>query len=72
MRIALTHNLRLTDTVEEAEFDAPETIEALDQSLSSAGHDVERIEVTGPASRLVARLEAYAPDLIFNSAEGRR
>ncbi len=72
MRIALTHNLRLTDSVEEAEFDAPETIDALAQSLASVGHDVERIEVSGPASRLVSRLEAYAPDLIFNSAEGRR
>jgi D-alanine--D-alanine ligase len=72
MRIALTHNLRLTDAVDEAEFDSPETIDALAQSLASAGHDVERIEVSGPASRLVSRLEAYAPDLIFNSAEGRR
>jgi D-alanine-D-alanine ligase len=72
MRIALTHNLRLTDSVDEAEFDSPETIDALAQSLASGGHDVERIEVSGPASRLVARLEAYAPDLIFNSAEGRR
>ncbi|HKQ70936.1 MAG TPA: ATP-grasp domain-containing protein [Polyangiaceae bacterium] len=72
MRIALTHNLRLHDSVDEAEFDSPETIDALAQSLASAGHDVERIEVSGPASRLVARLEAYAPDLIFNSAEGRR
>jgi D-alanine--D-alanine ligase len=71
MRIALTHNLRLSDAVDEAEFDSPETIDALAQSLASAGHDVERIEVSGPASRLVARLEAYAPDLIFNSAEGR-
>jgi D-alanine--D-alanine ligase len=72
MRIALTHNLRLTDSVDEAEFDSPETIDAIAQSIASAGHDVERIEVSGPASRLVARLEAYAPDLIFNSAEGRR
>jgi len=72
MRIALTHNLRLSDSVDEAEFDSSETIDALAQSLASAGHDVERIEVSGPASRLVARLEAYAPDLIFNSAEGRR
>jgi D-alanine--D-alanine ligase len=72
MRIALTHNLRLTDSVDEAEFDSPETIDAIAQALASAGHDVERIEVTGPASRLVARLEAFAPDLIFNTAEGRR
>jgi D-alanine-D-alanine ligase len=72
MRIALTHNLRLSDSVDEAEFDSPDTIDALTQSLSSTGHDIERIEVSGAASRLVARLEAYAPDLIFNSAEGRR
>ena len=26
MRIALTHNLRVTDAEEEAEFDSPETI----------------------------------------------
>jgi D-alanine--D-alanine ligase len=72
MRIALTHNLRLTDSVDEAEFDSPETIDAIAQALASAGHDVDRIEVSGPASRLVARLEACAPDLIFNTAEGRR
>jgi len=36
------------------------------------GHRVERIEVSGPASRTAARLEAYAPDLVFNTAEGRR
>ena len=29
MRIALTHNLRVTDSEEEAEFDAPETIAVL-------------------------------------------
>src|SRR5580658_2545485 len=72
MRIALTHNLRLTDSPEEGEFDAPETILAIVRVLEKAGHAVERIEVTGPASRLVARLEAFAPDMIFNTAEGRR
>src|SRR5258707_14033477 len=30
------------------------------------------MEVAGPASRTAARLEAYSPDLIFNTAEGRR
>ena len=72
MRIALTHNLRLTDSEEDAEFDTPETIDAIARALEKAGHQVERVEVTGPASRLVARLEAFAPDLIFNTAEGRR
>jgi D-alanine-D-alanine ligase len=72
MRIALTHNLRLSDSEEEAEFDTPETIAAIAGGLERLGHRVERIEVSGPASRTVARLEAYNPDLVFNTAEGRR
>jgi D-alanine-D-alanine ligase len=72
MRIALTHNLRLTDTEDEAEFDTRETVDALAGAIERLGHRVERIEVSGPASRTVARLEAYGPDLIFNTAEGRR
>jgi D-alanine-D-alanine ligase len=72
MRVALTYNVRLTDSEEEAEFDSPETIDAIARTLERAGHLVERVEVTGPASRLVAHLEAFAPDLIFNAAEGRR
>ena len=72
MRIALTHNLRLSDAEEEAEFDSPETVEALAGAIERLGHRVERIEVSGPASRTVARLEAFGPDLVFNTAEGRR
>ncbi len=72
MRIALTYNVRLTDSEEEAEFDSPETIDAIARTLERAGHLVERVEVTGPASRLVAHLEAFSPDLIFNTAEGKR
>ncbi|MDP9037185.1 MAG: D-alanine--D-alanine ligase, partial [Myxococcota bacterium] len=71
MRIALTHNLSVTDSEEEAEFDSPETIAAIDRALSAAGHRVEPIDVTGPASLLVTRLEAFAPDIVFNLAEGR-
>jgi D-alanine-D-alanine ligase len=72
MKIALTHNLRLTDSEEEAEFDTRETVDGLAGALERLGHRVERIEVSGPASRTVSRLEAFAPDLIFNTAEGRR
>src|SRR6185437_12513163 len=72
MRIALTHNLRLSDSEEEAEFDTPETVNALANALERLGHRVERVEVSGPASRTVSRLEAYNPDLVFNTAEGRR
>src|SRR5882672_1016801 len=72
MRNAFTHNLRLTDSEEEAEFDSAETVTLIADSLRAGGHEVEKIEVTGPASRLAARIESYGPDLIFNTAEGRR
>jgi len=72
VRIALTYNLRLSDSEEEAEFDTQETVNALASAIERLGHRLERFEVSGPASRTVARLEAYSPDLIFNTAEGRR
>src|SRR4051812_14469150 len=72
MKIAFTHNLRLTDSEEEAEFDTAETVDAIASALRAGGHEVEKIEVTGPASHLAARIESYGPDLIFNTAEGRR
>ncbi|HEY6462337.1 MAG TPA: ATP-grasp domain-containing protein, partial [Polyangiaceae bacterium] len=72
MRIALTYNLRVTDSEEEAEFDPPETIAGVERALARAGHRVEPVDVTGPASLLVTRLEAFAPDIVFNLAEGHR
>ncbi|HLE01763.1 MAG TPA: D-alanine--D-alanine ligase [Bdellovibrionota bacterium] len=71
MRIAFTHNLQLRPTEEEAEFDTPKTIESIRSALVRLGHEVELVEVSGPASRTVARLEALNPDLVFNTAEGR-
>jgi len=72
VRIALTYNLRLSDAEDEAEFDSLETVNTLASAIERLGHGLERFEVSGPASRTVARLEAYSPDLIFNTAEGRR
>jgi len=72
MKIAFTHNLRLTTSEEEAEFDSAETVAGIGAALAAQGHEVEKIEVSGPASSLVSRLEASDPDLIFNTAEGRR
>ena len=72
MKIAFTHNLRLTTSEDEAEFDSVETVDAIALALAAAGHEVEKIEVSGAASHLVSRLEASDPDLIFNTAEGRR
>src|SRR6476646_10416230 len=72
MRIAFTHNLRLSDSEDEAEFDSAETVDAIAAGLRAGGHEVEKVEVTGPASRLAERIESFSPDLIFNTAEGRR
>ncbi|MBU0506338.1 MAG: ATP-grasp domain-containing protein [bacterium] len=71
MLIAFTHNLQLTDCEEEAEFDKPETINAIVQALNNLGHSVELVEVSGPASRIVSLLESLNPDLVFNTAEGK-
>src|SRR5271166_2795196 len=72
MRIALTHNLRVTESEDEAEFDSPETIATIERAFERVGHRVEPFDVTGPASLLVTRLEAFAPDIVFNLAEGHR
>ena len=71
MKIAYTYNLQFTNSEEDAAFDRPETVEAIAGALKALGHQVELVEVSGPASRLVARLEALNPDLIFNTAVGR-
>src|SRR5499426_1183914 len=74
MKIAFTYNLRLTDvreTEKEAEYDSAETVGAIAAALEAAGHEVEKVEVSGPASNLLERLEAIDPDIIFNTAEGQ-
>jgi D-alanine-D-alanine ligase len=75
MKIAFTYNLRLTDvreTEKEAEYDSADTVNAIAAALEAAGHEVEKVEVSGPASNLLERLEAIDPDIIFNTAEGDR
>jgi len=71
VKIAFTHNLRLTDSEDEAEFDTAETVDAIADGLRAGGHEIEKIEVTG-RPHTWRRLESYGPDLIFNTAEGRR
>ncbi len=73
MKVAFTHNLRLTDireTEKEAEYDSAETVSAIAAALETAGHEVEKLEVSGPAGNLLERLEQIDPDIIFNTAEG--
>ena len=70
MRIAFTHNLQVSSSEEQAEFDSPATITALRNALTELGHEVHLVEVSELASHLVARLESLHPDLVFNTAEG--
>ena len=70
MKVAFTYNLRRTDSEEEAEFDTAETVEAIANAIEAAGHEVEKLEVSGAVSHLMERLEGADPDIIFNIAEG--
>lgn len=71
MRVAYTHNLQSSDAACEAEFDPPEVVAAISDALRRLGHEVEPIDVAAPVSELVARLVGFAPDLVFNTAEGQ-
>jgi D-alanine-D-alanine ligase len=74
MKVAFTHNLRVTDVREsekDAEFDSVETVHAVAAALEAAGHEVEKVEVSGPVGNLLERLEAIDPDIVFNTAEGQ-
>jgi len=70
MRIALTYNLKRTESEREAEFDSAATIHTLTRELAALGHDVTPIDVTGSIAWLVTRLRRAAPDVVFNLAEG--
>lgn len=74
MKIGLTYDLRddyLAQGMgleETAEFDKPETIEALEGALRNLGFETDRI---GNARSLISRLAAGSRwDLVFNIAEG--
>jgi len=76
MRIGLTYDLRADylrrgySEEDTAEFDAPETIAALEDALRALGHTPERI---GGIHDLVPRLAAGERwELVFNIAEGLR
>jgi D-alanine-D-alanine ligase len=70
MRIALTFNRKRSDREADAEFDTLATIEALACMLSSLGHRVVPLEVSGSIEALIRTLRRIAPELVFNIAEG--
>lgn len=72
MRIAFTHNVKTSLAEEEAEFDSPETVEAITKAIEANGHECIPVNVACPLPELVAKLQDIAPDLAFNTAEGSR
>ncbi|MHB1543805.1 MAG: D-alanine--D-alanine ligase family protein [Gammaproteobacteria bacterium] len=76
MRIGLTYDLRepylesgLSEE-ETAEFDRPETIDAIAEALGALGHEPLRIGGIHDLTRALGRDESF--DLVFNLAEGLR
>ncbi len=76
MRVGITYDLREEYLAEgygeeeTAEFDRPDTVDAIATALAELGHDVDRI---GRARQLVRRLAAGDRwDLVFNICEGLR
>ncbi len=74
MRLGITYDLREDylslgfGEEETAEFDRPDTIEAIDNALRALGHETDRI---GHIRRLTERLAAGDRwDIVFNIAEG--
>lgn len=74
MRVGLTFDLRAEYLAagygeeETAEFDRPDTIDALEQAVASLGHSTDRI---GHVRSLVSRLASgECWDLVFNICEG--
>jgi D-alanine-D-alanine ligase len=74
MRVGITFDLRADYLAagygeeETAEFDRPDTIEAIEGAIRTLGHETERI---GNLQALVCRLgQGHRWDLVFNIAEG--
>ena len=71
MRVGLVYNVRSADFVdvdEDAEFDAPETIEAISNAIAAHGYEVIGLEAD---ATLPATLMSANVDVVFNIAEGR-
>ncbi|NBT59204.1 D-alanine--D-alanine ligase, partial [bacterium] len=72
MKIAFVFNRKTDESLEQAEFDTPETISAIHKALASVGHEVIDVEMNlhQSASSWMGRLASEKPDIIFNTAEG--
>lgn len=72
MKILFSHNKKINDLEEQAEFDTPETIQWLTAQLISLGHEVLPVDMGQPLIWVLNQIDAFSPDIIFNTAEGFR
>ncbi|MFP4466930.1 MAG: P1 family peptidase [Candidatus Goldiibacteriota bacterium] len=70
MKIALVYNLRKDDSEKTAETLKSKDVEKLHNAIMSLGHEVEPIEASQDPTLFVKLVFDFAPDLIFNVAEG--
>ncbi len=68
IKVAFVFNRQRSKSLEEAEFDTPEVIEAIAGALSQQ-YDVAQIEMTKDGS-WIRQLDRCRPDVILNTAEG--
>ena len=69
LRVAIACNIKSgCADADEAEFDEPETVEAISAALRAYGCETVILEVTAGFPQ---KLEAASPDIVFNIAEGR-
>ncbi|NDG26853.1 MAG: ATP-grasp domain-containing protein, partial [Proteobacteria bacterium] len=72
MKIAFVFNKKTNESLEQAEFDTPETIASIVKALKSGGHEVIEVEMNlqQSPSGWMAKLSQERPDIVFNTAEG--
>ncbi|MBD3380103.1 MAG: hypothetical protein GF408_06550 [Candidatus Omnitrophica bacterium] len=70
MRIALTYNEKTSDSVKQGELLTREETEKIRKAITSCGHDVFPVEVSGPNDEVVEDIIRARPEFIFNIAEG--
>ncbi|GAB4141582.1 MAG: D-alanine--D-alanine ligase [Patescibacteria group bacterium] len=71
MKIAFTYNIQLDPfDIHQAEFDTPETINFIKQTLTNLGHSVILIDAISEIEEIISALKEIKPDIIFNTAEG--
>lgn len=71
MKIAFVFNKKTNSSLEQAEFDTPETVVAIHDALVSGGHEVIDVDMSGEdLSASISKLKSAKPDIIFNTAEG--